>query len=179
MSLDAPVSSTGQAHQVRYGGQIEFLKMKKSNFIPGVILMAIGIAIVVKSYMLRIGSFSSPGPGFFPLMIGVALCVLTLPLLITSIVKAKGNHGKEEIILTKDHVKKLSPIVIVLFLYAFFLEKAGYLLTTSIIFFTLLMLLGVKFKYTLMVLFLLVSFSYLLFAIVFEIPLPQGFLRIR
>ena len=116
--------------------------MKKSDFIPGVILMVISIAIGVKSYKLGVGSFNYPGPGLFPLMIGIALCALTLPLLITPVFKAKGNHGKDEIVLTKNHVKKIGPIVIVLILYAFLLEKGGYLLTTSVIFFTLLMMMG-------------------------------------
>lgn len=62
------------------------------DLVGGGLLGAIGLIFVVKSFDLGIGSFTRMEPGFFPLVVGSAACLVAAGL----IVQAFGRAGRIE-----------------------------------------------------------------------------------
>ena len=84
--------------------------------------------VCVESYRLRLGSIHTPGPGFFPFSAGFVMVLLSLAALFQSI-KKKNNLEKKP----RQEPLRWWNIVIILAaitVYAFCLEKVGFLITT-------------------------------------------------
>ncbi len=51
--------------------------LRKENWLSGFWIMC-GLAICIASYRLSLGSLNDPGPGMFPFIAGLVLCVLSI-----------------------------------------------------------------------------------------------------
>lgn len=149
--------------------------MKKRNLIVSIILLALTIATLIEIRDLPIGSLSSPQVGFFPLVLAIILGILCLVLLGQTIkrkdeVKAPpwvSGRGLQPLILT----------TVILFLYGFFFEPLGYLITTFLLIAFLVGAFGTK-KWWVVITIALISTvgSYLLFDTLLKASLPKGLL---
>jgi hypothetical protein len=149
--------------------------MKKYDFLSGLFLLALSIAICIGSSKLNVGTLTAPGSGFFPLMTGIGLGVFSILILIEARKSKKEdvrfwapNANKKEIYLTFG----------LILVYALLLERLGFT-ATSLIFFFLISRLVFYLKWTTSILFALVaSFgTYFVFTILLHAPLPQGLLE--
>jgi len=149
--------------------------MKRYDTISGLFLFALSIAICVGSYQLNIGTLTSPGSGFFPLMTGIGLGFFSILILIGAIKSKKEevrfwalNANKKEIYLTFG---------LILF-YALLLEQLGFI-ATSFIFFFLISRFVFYFKWmTSMFFAITTSFgTYIVFTILLHAPLPKGIIE--
>lgn len=116
--------------------------MERSERIASVVLVALGlfVAFYARQY-LKIGMMISPGAGFLPFCIGIALTVLGVLWFFQSLYTEKlprpqeqgcGCEGVEENAEPKPKriLYRFLPGVLLVILYAWLLEKTGYLLST-------------------------------------------------
>lgn len=70
-----------------------FLSARRDNMIAAIITLSVGVFIVVRAYGYRMGTLDDMGPGYFPMLLGVAMILLSaaLPFTPTGDPDAKGG----------------------------------------------------------------------------------------
>jgi putative tricarboxylic transport membrane protein len=169
--------------------------MKKNEFAVGIILFIFGVATIILSLRMEIGSIRSIGTGFFPLLLGILLMILSLVYILKLFIIYKKSQIKIESNAKKNMNNKIKPAgffnnipegsrntlfsFIIMILAAFFINILGYLLTSFLLMTAFLRLLGIKKLYLLLIISVITaSSSYLLFVKILKIALPKGFIGI-
>jgi len=152
--------------------------MKKGELIIGLTMAGMGIWITIDSYNMGLKTISNPGPGFFPFVLGMSLCILALPICIRSTGGVKKVSAKEEIFVENPkNLIKLGLIIACLLGYFFFLDTLGFPITTFFFLFILFWI-GYPRKWLFISIFsvILVALAYLIFGYLLQTPFPFGFL---
>src|SRR4029450_4738 len=91
--------------------------------------VALGILVCYGATRLGLGSITEPGSGFIFFWSGLILVILSLMVL------AEGLGSTEEIVHETGEMNwvKIALVLLSLVLYAFFLERLGFVLTTFIL----------------------------------------------
>jgi hypothetical protein len=149
------------------------MKSEKQEFISGLILLAISALTCVGATHLQIGSFSDPGSGFFPFVLGAVIGFLSL--LIVATAKFGKEAKKERKLWSGPGRKKVVYLLLSLTFYGLLLETLGYTLTTFFLFIFLLGGIYPQKWYVVIVGALFASIgSYALFEIGLMVQLPRG-----
>lgn len=99
---------------------------KKFDRFAGVTFLLVGILFLVESQKISDSAYgSSVGPKIFPMWLGIIMIVLSIRLLWETF-KYKSEESKKE----QLQYKKFLIIFVSAVLYAFFLEKIGYVVST-------------------------------------------------
>jgi hypothetical protein len=152
--------------------------MKSSDLISVIFWLVVGLLLSFWSTRYQIGSLAQPGPGFYPLGLGILLIFFSLTLLGQGIRSPQATKkAAPSSFSVSGGWKRVAYVVLVLVLLAFFFETIGYLLT----FFLLIMLLmagaGLQsWKRILLVAFFSALGIYLVFVLLLQQPLPRGVL---
>jgi hypothetical protein len=152
--------------------------MKSSDLISVIFWLVVGLLLSFWSTRYQIGSLTQPGPGFYPLGLGILLIFFSLILLGQGIRSPQATKkAAPSSFSVSGGWKRVAYVVLVLVLLAFFFETIGYLLT----FFLLIMLLmagaGLQsWKRILLVAFFSALGIYLVFVLLLQQPLPRGVL---
>ena len=105
--------------------------MKKTKIIVANVLfwIALGILVCYGATQLSVGSVSEPGPGFIFFWLGLILVILSLAAFAESLRSSESivQGGKEM------NWVKIALVLLSLLLYAFFLERLGFVLTTFLL----------------------------------------------
>jgi hypothetical protein len=152
--------------------------MKYAHFISVIFWLAVGLLLALWSFRYDIGTPTQPGPGFYPLGLGIFLILFSLILLVQG-TRSSPTTKKVSSFSISGGWKRVAYAVLVLLLLTFFFEMIGYLLT----FFLLIMLLmagaGLQsWKRILLVAFFSALGVYLVFVLLLQQPLPRGFLGV-
>jgi putative tricarboxylic transport membrane protein len=152
--------------------------MKYAHFIGVIFWLAVGLLLSLWSLSYNIGTLTHPGPGFYPLGLGILLIFFSLILLGQGI-RSSLTTKKVSPFSVSGGWKRVAYAVLILLLLAFFFETIGYLIT----FFLLIMLLmagaGLRsWKRILLVAFFSALGVYLVFILLLQQPLPRGFLGV-
>lgn len=84
--------ASGKTSVFEEEGSLKLLKHK--DVISGFFLLALGLSVVVASFIeYRIGSFSRMGPGLFPVIVGSLLALLGFVVLIVPLLKRSGSSA--------------------------------------------------------------------------------------
>jgi hypothetical protein len=107
--------------------------MKADDRVSGFLLMILGGATCLEATRYRIGSMTTPGAGFFPLLLGLFVVSLSFALFMKSFSPPKDPRPSESLwmVLTR---KKVWYIVLALIVYGLLLDRLGFLLTTFAVF---------------------------------------------
>jgi putative tricarboxylic transport membrane protein len=91
--------------------------------------VALGILVCYGASRLGLGSVTEPGPGFIFFWSGLILAILSLVDLVESL------HDAEELVQETRAMNwvKITLVILSLILYAFFLERLGFVVTTFIL----------------------------------------------
>ena len=144
----------------------------KGDVVGSLLLALTGIAAVVGSVKLRIGTPTSPQPGFFPFLGGAALAVLSLLLLVQA---WRGRSGGTEAF---GEVRRPAILVVGMGVYVAILDPLGYVPATILIAALILRVLGVTSWRVLGVGSVALSVgTYLLFDRLLGVELPAGVLE--
>jgi putative tricarboxylic transport membrane protein len=149
--------------------------MKYAHLISVIFWLAVGLVLSLWSLTYNIGTFTHPGPGFYPLGLGILLIFFSL-ILLGQGMRSSPTTKKVSPFSVSGGWKRVAYAVLILLLLAFFFETIGYLIT----FFLLIMLLmagaGLKsWKRILLVAFFSALGVYLVFVLLLQQPLPRGF----
>lgn len=140
--------------------------------IAGYILLAVGIATMVRSYQYGLGQIHVPGPGFFPMGLGIMLTVFAA---IYTFAPTKVRESSTAWAWGRPAAAMATAIA-----YTAVLERLGYIIATVLM---LLVFVGVvekqKLLRTVLVAVLGTLAMYVVFGIWLKIPLPAGLLNIR
>jgi putative tricarboxylic transport membrane protein len=109
----------------------------KRDVTAAILLTLIGIAVIVWAFRLQVGTLLRPLAGFFPLLVGVAVIVLSLILFV------QGWLGRGEAPKAFGRWQKPVVMLAALGIYAFLLEPLGYIPSTIFIAAVTLRILGV------------------------------------
>jgi putative tricarboxylic transport membrane protein len=133
--------------------------------------VAVGILVCYGASRLGLGSVTEPGAGFIFFWSGLILVILSL------VVLAESVRGSEEGIpeIKETNWPKIALVLLSLLLYAFFLERLGFVMTTFILLSFLLGLIeGTNWPRTFGVTGAAVLASFAIFELWLKIRLPKG-----
>ena len=150
----------------------------KRQFWEGLLIAALGAAILVlipSQIRVFAGLETALSPAFLPTLIGIGLLIVGFLIIVVSLF-AKTQNAKE-INISGKALKKIILAAIILFLYAFLFPIVGFL-TTSFIFIGILSFLcGQRNFVKILILMLLIpAIVWMMFELLFSIPLPYGWL---
>ncbi len=153
--------------------------MRSRDLQSGFFCLALGILFAAASLHQGLMRKGVPGPGFLPFLTAILFAGLSLMVLIPALRRGKPQEkpaGEERFFPEKDSLKKVGLGLISLFAYGLVLSYAGYLITTFIFMLFILRLAEpVPWKTVIVTALATAVISYLLFVVLLEVQLPQGF----
>ena len=149
--------------------------MGRSGVISALTLLALALAALLESSKLPFGTFSSPQPGFFPLILAIFLAFFSVLLLAQEISQTDGEGGAS--LGGVALWKRISLAVGALVAFGLLFETLGYVLSTFLfIAFLLRAVERQKWWLVVVVAFCTSLVIYLLFGLLLNTPLPAGIL---
>ena len=118
--------------------------MDRAEKVSSIVLIAFGLFVAYYSRQyLKLGKMITPGAGFLPYWIGIALAVLGTIWFLNTLLSRKGSGagGAESVAVDAAAEKealrgrvlsKFLPGVLLVILYAWLFEKAGYIVSTAL-----------------------------------------------
>jgi len=139
--------------------------------------LVLGGAYFIGSLGLPMGPAAQPGPGLFPLLVGIAMVVFSLRLFIQSL-KTEEIPGEEADPFPRGKdLHRVIAITATLIFFAVSLKTLGYGISSSVLICVVLRVLGLQsWAKILLISITTAALSYLVFAYFLEAPLPHGVL---
>jgi len=118
--------------------------MNRAEKVSSIVLIAFGLFVAFYSRQyLKLGKMITPGAGFLPYWIGIALAVLGAIWFLDTLLSRRGSGagGGESVAgdaaaetkaLRARLLSKFLPGVLLVILYAWLFEKAGYIVSTAL-----------------------------------------------
>jgi len=154
-------------------------KDEKIQLISGIIIMAFAALICFESRNLFLGTLGKPGPGFFPLGLGIILFFLALIFILKTAFKWEGASDSARVLWAGLQWKQIIYTMAALLGYAILLEKLGYLICTWILMTYLFWGKGKKRKGIAIIGAIIVAIaSFIIFRTLLKVRLPLGILRL-
>ena len=145
----------------------------------GIVIMAFAALICFESSKLSFGTPGKPGPGFFPLGLGVILFFLSLIFILKTALRWEGISDSARALWTGLRWKQVSYTLAALLGYALLLDRLGYLICTWILMTYLFWGKGAKRKGIAIIGAMMVSvISYMIFRGMLKVRLPLGLFRL-
>jgi putative tricarboxylic transport membrane protein len=150
--------------------------MRKKDLFSGLFFFLLGVLFVIGSLSHPTWDRYGPGPGFFPLLLGILFSTLSLLLLVRSIAKQEEGDNKKD----GSQVSTLRTVfyIFVLFAFYFFFERLGFVLTLFLFMSGALYLFGKRsIRSSLSISVLATLFAFFVFVKLLGVPLPAGLLK--
>lgn len=145
------------------------------------ILVVFSMAIFLASLKLGFGTLHHPGSGFMPCISSFLVFFFTLIILINDLI-ARGKDEDKEPFFVRRKLQKPVILVVALCGYAFLLNILGYLVTSFLLIFVMLLIFDFDlhrwWKYSIIGAGATIL-SYLIFCKWFQVQLPDGLFQIR
>jgi len=153
--------------------------MKKADQWSGLILLILSGLICWGSLFLPYGNIRNPGPGFYPLWLGIILGAMSVGLIWKTSRQKEGARTLRDILAEKVRWEKVLWVLITLVLYAALMDFLGFLIATFLLMAFLLRFIEPQPWRTVFLWTLVGSLgSYLIFEMWMKLRLPKGFLGI-
>ena len=125
---------------------------------------------------LPYGNIHDPGPGFYPLWLGIILGTMSIALMLQAFRQKAGGRTLRDILAEKVRWEKVLWVLIALVLYGFLIDYLGFLVVTLLLMGFLLRVIQPQPWRTVFLGALTGSFgSYVVFEIWMKLRLPKGF----
>jgi putative tricarboxylic transport membrane protein len=142
---------------------------QKGDFAGSVFGILLGVAVMIASLRLHLGTPTEPQPGFFPFTAGALLVLLCAILLV------KALSGRSEGAEPFGELWRPLILIIGLLVYSVVLDVVGYVIATILLSGVVLRVLDTKTWWKLVVISLALSIgTYLLFDRLLDVSLPGG-----
>jgi len=154
--------------------------MKRRDLLSSLFFLAVGGLFSIGSFNYSIWDQYGPGPGFFPLLLGILFTILSFLLLIVSslVKKHKGDELVESDSLNFRIIRKTVIYLVFLFCFYFLFDQLGFLLTILFFMMGVLILFSRKsIKFSLSLSILTSILTYLIFVRLLGVQLPGGILQ--
>jgi putative tricarboxylic transport membrane protein len=138
--------------------------------------MGFSLLIILSSLKLGVGDFQTPGPGFMGFLASILLVVLSLIILIQESKKEGGKKGP----FGWDNLSKPFIIIVALSIYALILDTLGFLLSSFLLMWVMLLISNPRrWFYHMIVALIIVNVSYLVLCKLLRVVFPAGIFRIQ
>ncbi len=136
--------------------------------------LLLGIAYLMGSLNLPLGTSGRPGAGLFPLLVGVSLTILSFFLLIFSLHQT-GSPGDQEPFPKGKDRQRVVTVAVSLILFVILLKPMGYGISSALLMAATLKLLGLRsWGKIIAISILTAAISHYLFDSLLGTPLPRG-----
>ena len=153
--------------------------MKKADQWSGLVLLILSGLMCWGSIFLPYGNIRNPGPGFYPLWLGIILGAMSLGLILKAARQKEGARTLRDILAEKVRWEKVLWVLIGLLLYGGLMDSLGFLIATFLLMAFLLRFIEPQPWRTVFTWTLIGSLgSYLVFEVWMKLRLPKGFLGI-
>lgn len=147
---------------------------KSGDMWAGLFFLFLGVAVVVGSLRMPLGTPLDPQPGFFPLLAGIFLSGLSIAHLVLAYLKRKKSMNMQAF----GAVWRPAFLIGGLFIYTFILDPLGYVIATIFLSVIILRILESKSWWKLSAISLASSVgSFILFDRILGVTLPLGLLK--
>jgi len=149
--------------------------MRRSDIAVSLFLIGLAGFILLQTQGLTFGNIRTPQTGFFPFLLACLLIVLSIILLVQAL--RQSATGPSLRLIGAKGWQRIGTIFLVLVGFALALESAGYLISSFLLMVVLLRVIEPQ-KWGLVILLAGATAlaTYLIFARLLNVPLPQGFL---
>ncbi len=153
--------------------------MKRTDQGSGFFLLVLAGLICWGSILLPYGNIHNPGPGFFPLWLGVILGALSVGLLLQAARRKEEARVGGDVLAEKVRWPRVLSVLVALVLYGWLMNILGYLIVTFLLMAFLLRFIEPQPWRSVIGWTLVGSLgSYLVFEVWMKLRLPKGFLGI-
>jgi len=155
--------------------------MKWLRAVSSILLMSFSVVILTSSLNLGIGDFRNPGPGLMGFLASLLLILLTGIVLVKENLLLRGEKGEESegSSIRWQSLSKPSILTLVLCGYVIVFETLGYLLSTFLLMFIMLLLTNPRKWYLHLInALIIVNITYVVFYKMLRVLLPVGPFRI-
>jgi len=97
-----------------------YLKHRREDVIAGLVTICVGIFILTEAFDYRLGTLTRMGPGYFPMLLGVIMCLLGGVLLLFSQPSAPSEPGAEG-----ASTRGVILVTVAFLAFALLIERAG------------------------------------------------------
>ena len=151
--------------------------MRGLNKIPCLIWLGLGVFFTVGARKYGIGSLDEPGPGFFPLIGGVLLCLAASSHLVQLMLKPQSGTS-ENGLWVEAHWGRSVVVVAGLVSYALTVDFLGFVIATFLLMFILFTLYDrTNFVFAIVGSLSVITITYFVFSIWLNVQFPAGILR--
>jgi hypothetical protein len=153
--------------------------MKKADQWSGLVLLVIAGCICWGALSLSYGHIHNPGPGFYPLWLGIILGAMAMGLILKTTWQREGAKALRAILSEKVRWEKVLFVLMALILYGCLMNFLGYLIVTFLLMAFLLRFIEPR-PWKAVIGWTLIGAvgSYLVFEVWMKLRLPKGFLGI-
>jgi hypothetical protein len=150
--------------------------MKKYDLYGGLFWLLIGLFVSGMGIRFGLGTFSYPGPGFFPFLVGLILSSLSLGILILAVKeRSQDAHFTE----WPEFGRNVFITLAVLFTYSFSLEYLGYIIGSILLMIYLFKVPGAqRWWFSTLVTVVTIALTYYVFGVLLQAQFPKGSLNI-
>ena len=106
--------------------------MRKADRIFGIIGLGLSLWCYLESTKFHFMTQFTPGPGFMPFWVGVALAILSTCLLLDTFKRKPGKHDEKRILPEKHALIRVATILLLLFGVKFSMNILGFPLTLAV-----------------------------------------------
>ena len=160
--------------------------MKFGSIVFAGLMLAVGVVYETMALNMPRGSLAYPGPGLFPMIIGVFMIVTALGCLLRDLFPGKGGKNPVQAILPQEeaaepeerNVMKTFQLTLLMIGYTFALKPLGFPIAICIFLALAIRIFGYrKWLPTLAMAALISGISYVSFVVWLKVPLPMGILE--
>ena len=144
--------------------------MVKRAYFEGVVWLFLGVFIGIKAIRMDLGSFTTPGPGFMPFIVALALFSLSVILLVQTVVsRTEEVEQKPGFRISAFYI----PCYVVAYVLLF--RKVGYLVSTFLLMIFVFKSMGIeKWVWAAITALIATVLSYIFFGLILKLNLPAG-----
>ena len=153
--------------------------MKKADQWSGLALSILAAGMISAALRLPYGNLHNPGPGFFPLWLGVILGSMSIAFFVQTTRGKESERTLKEILEEDVRWGKVLLVLGALILYGFLMDTIGFLIVTFLLMIVLLRFIEPQ-PWKVVIGWALAGSvgSYLIFEVWMKLRLPKGFLGI-
>jgi len=153
--------------------------MKKADQWSGLALSILAAGMILAALRLPYGNLRNPGPGFFPLWLGVILGGMSIAFFVQTTRGKESERTLKEILEEDVRWGKVLLVLGALILYGFLMDTIGFLIVTFLLMIVLLRFIEPQ-PWKVVIGWALAGSvgSYLIFEVWMKLRLPKGFLGI-
>jgi len=148
--------------------------MRRYDFLSGLFLLLLSAGTCIMAYRLGLGDVHNPGPGLIPFGVAALLFLMSMGLSLKSVLKIRNRYQERGVFQGIDW-RRVVLVLCVLLGFGIAFDFLGFPICTFLL--MILLLGGVghqKWWFTLVISFLTVFCSYLIFVVWLECPFPKG-----